>query len=295
MKNIILFFILAVFTFFMYSCEEVGPNINLNPPKIDTSLIDTTYIAATSETPQTKMILIEDFTGVRCPNCPTAAKKIEDLQTQYPNRIIACAIHFNNIFGIPHSGSKYDFRTASGLEIFNMLPGTHSQLPIGDVDRTLHTDGGGKLSVLQLYSTWPTFVDEQLSKNSVVNIDLSGGFIDTGSTYKIKVKLHYTQAAISDTQAISIYLIEDNIIDLQTLPTTAIDSHYVHKHVLRAVLTNNNGDDLKAGLVVNRVFEKDYKIELNKKWVRSNCSIIAFVHKKGSTFDVINVRQKSLQ
>ena len=273
------------------SCEEVGPIINMTPSKVDTSLIDTTYISPISEVPQTKMILIEDFTGVRCPNCPNAAQKIEDLQASNPDRILATAIHFDiAIFGTPFPG-RNDFRTKAGLSIYNMLSGAKGQLPIGAVNRSKHIDGFGNFVVLQPYSTWASYVNDEMSKNTPVNIDISGSLID--SIYKIKVKLHYTQAT-TDTQALTIYLIEDNIIDWQILPSTIIDSQYVHKHILRAVLTNFNGDDLNASIVLNRVFEKEYKIKLNPKWVKSNCSFIAFVHKKGYSFDIIQAQQKSL-
>ena len=38
-------------------------------------------------------VLIEDFTGQRCVNCPAATKKIEELHSQYGDRIIPVAIH----------------------------------------------------------------------------------------------------------------------------------------------------------------------------------------------------------
>lgn len=292
MKNIKLYLSIISLALIICSCKEEGPYINLTPSKVDTSLIDTNYISATSETPQTKMVLIEDFTGVACINCPTAAQIIENLQGLYVNRILVTAIHFKNTFGsIP--GSKYDFRTEAGLSIYNMLPGVKGGLPIGSINRTRHTDGNGDFVVLQSKETWSSYVNQELLKNTAVNIDISGAFIDTTSVYKLKVKLHYTQST-TDTQALTVYIIEDNIIDLQKLPNSSVDSHYVHKHVLRAVLTNFNGNDLNAGLVLNRVFEKEYKIELNPVWVKSNCSIIAFVHKKGYYFDIIQASQKAL-
>lgn len=262
----------------------------MTPQKVDTSLHDTTYISATTDIAQTKMILIEDFTGVRCPNCPTAAQKIENLQTLNPDRILATSIHVKNNFGIPLSGSKYDFRTDAGFAIFNYLPGVHSSLPVGSINRTRHLLNSNQ-DVLQPYNTWPTYVAEELLKTTCVNINISGVLVD--SIYKLNVKLHYTQAT-SDTQALTVYLIEDNIIDWQTLPSTAIDTAYTHKHILRAVLTNFNGDNLNASLVINRVFEREFKISLNPKWVKSNCSIIAFVHKNGYYMDIIHAQQKPL-
>jgi hypothetical protein len=292
MKKILFVFAILFPVCLFYSCEEVGPYINLKPEVKDTSLIDTTYISALTDAPQTKMILIEDFTGVQCPNCPNAAQKIEDLQTSNPDRILAVGIHFKGTYGDPFKESKDDFRTNAGKEIYLSLPGVKGLLPMGSVNRTRHYDDNNDFVVLQQFPTWPTYVNEELAKNTPVNIDISGAFVDTSKNYKLKIKLHYTQAT-TDTQALTIYLIEDNIIDLQMRPNSTIDSYYVHKHILRAVLTNFNGNNLDSSLVLNRVYEKEFKIAWNPKWVKANCSIIAFVHKKGGYyFDIIHAKQK---
>ena len=40
-----------------------------------------------------RKVLIEDFTGQRCINCPNAADKIEQLKEEYGTSIIAVGIH----------------------------------------------------------------------------------------------------------------------------------------------------------------------------------------------------------
>ena len=40
-----------------------------------------------------RSVLIEDFTGQRCVNCPTATEEIEKLQEQYGDAVIAVGIH----------------------------------------------------------------------------------------------------------------------------------------------------------------------------------------------------------
>ena len=44
--------------------------------------------------PARRVVLIEDFTGQRCKNCPNAADKIEQLKKEYgEENIIAVGIH----------------------------------------------------------------------------------------------------------------------------------------------------------------------------------------------------------
>ena len=40
-----------------------------------------------------KKVLIEDFTGHKCPNCPQAANEIKAIQDIYGDQVIAIAIH----------------------------------------------------------------------------------------------------------------------------------------------------------------------------------------------------------
>lgn len=40
-----------------------------------------------------RCVLLEDFTGQQCPNCPNAAVETNKLQESYPNSVIAVAIH----------------------------------------------------------------------------------------------------------------------------------------------------------------------------------------------------------
>jgi len=47
----------------------------------------------TTSTQQQRNVLIEDFTGHRCKNCPKASKAIEALVDAYGSRIIGLAIH----------------------------------------------------------------------------------------------------------------------------------------------------------------------------------------------------------
>ncbi|HMT78289.1 MAG TPA: hypothetical protein PKA44_11285, partial [Saprospiraceae bacterium] len=36
-----------------------------------------------------RVVLIEDFTGVKCPNCPNASREIANLSKKYPKNIVA--------------------------------------------------------------------------------------------------------------------------------------------------------------------------------------------------------------
>ena len=65
-----------------------------------------------------KKVLIEDFTGHKCPNCPDAARELEAIHAIYGDQIIGMAIHVSS-FARPYHISQapqyqYDFRTKWG-------------------------------------------------------------------------------------------------------------------------------------------------------------------------------------
>ena len=107
MKNLLILFLITI-TFF--SCDKIeGPykidNGNGNP--IDTN----TFI---------KKILVEDYSGHTCSNCPNAARELEALIDIYGNKIVPITVHAGKTYARPYSSSQapkyqYDFRTKARL------------------------------------------------------------------------------------------------------------------------------------------------------------------------------------
>ena len=53
-----------------------------------------------------RTVLLEDFTGQNCVNCPAAHRTIEALEQQYGSHLIAVSIHAGH-FGIPADNKRY--------------------------------------------------------------------------------------------------------------------------------------------------------------------------------------------
>ena len=49
-----------------------------------------------------KKVLIEDFTGHLCPNCPDAARELDAIHDIYGDQIIGMAIHVSKSFARPY-------------------------------------------------------------------------------------------------------------------------------------------------------------------------------------------------
>src|SRR5690606_1909761 len=72
------------------ACTEIGPEIAFGN---GAESYDTTYVLPTVPTQEPRRVLIEEFTGASCTNCPAGHTTITNLESQYPDRIIAIAYH----------------------------------------------------------------------------------------------------------------------------------------------------------------------------------------------------------
>ncbi len=278
------------FLLLISSCEEEGPYIDFAPPR---AINDTTYISDTPFVMQNKGILIEDFSGVRCPNCPAAADDAKNIADNNPGRVSIIAIHplkadldglTKPFIGPPADDhySKYDFRTNDGNTILQNLGGT-GELPIGAINRKKFPSE----NYLIRRDKWATYSNSELLDSTPVNIYLTGyNFNSTTNELTIKIKIAYTKQVSDSINLLSIAVIEDDLESVQerksATGSTEFIENYVHMHVLRGMVTSSLGEKLNASYVPKRVFEKTYKYIMpsnqfsNNPW-NKNLEVVVFV------------------
>ncbi|MFO8067267.1 MAG: hypothetical protein R6U11_06770, partial [Bacteroidales bacterium] len=90
-----------------------------------------------------RKILLEEFTGHQCPNCPEGMKTANQLKSVYGDRFLIMSIH-TGLFARPTPGDfENDYRTEAGdgiAEFFGI-----NQFPVGIVNRT-EFDGSTMMS-----------------------------------------------------------------------------------------------------------------------------------------------------
>lgn len=234
----------------MVACDEVSVNdrlIYVEPPQVS------------------RAVLIEDYTGQYCVNCPRATEEIERLIEQYGDSIvIAVAIH-SGPFG-KSKGEPSPLYTEVGDMYFNTW-GMSAQ-PIGLIDRLF---GSTPFS----YTDWAGGV------NYEVAIEPPVGFL-TDIDYDTETR----QAAIEvqtiglDSALVSgklqVWLVEDSIDSFQLMPDGSREEHYNHMHVFRASVNDPWGDALSVSH--GQVAVKNYELKLDPAWVPEHCSVVTFLY-----------------
>ena len=204
-------------------------------------------------------VLLEDFTGQRCINCPKASDEIKALQEQYgEENVIAVGIHSGPL-GF-HSTDKYvGLSTDTGDEYYS-----HWALdfqPVGLIDR------GTPLE----YTAWNARIREELAKSAPVDIDLVLDVKNDQLTIWAEVK----GIEGSTTGKLQLWLTEDNVTAFQLMPDGSRTMEYVHQHVFRAAVNGSWGEPVTEGETFTT---QHYSLTAQNGWNVGNLSVVAFVY-----------------
>lgn len=272
------FLLLATASLTWVSCQkELGPVIDFSVP--GSTAVDTTYEAA-PEAATPKRVLIEEFTGVTCPNCPAGHRAIKTMIDANPGRISAIGYQpFNIAQANPAPETHSDNRTQKATDLGKSFGGV-PYLPCATFNR-VPEEG----EFLRARPYWTTMLDNRLKESAPMNMTLASTYDSSNRELKVTVRVAYT-AEVATKHRLTVALTEDNIIDAQeeSLPGGGpIITHpdYEHTHVFRDFLSSVTGDNVLDSIAVKRpgrVYERRYTLKLDSKWNAANCAVTAFVH-----------------
>lgn len=213
-----------------------------------------------------RYVLLEDFSGVKCVNCPTAVGQAHNLTEFYGENVILVAYYPQNPASLtmPYLNNP-DLRT----EVAQTYATAYAlqQLPNGLVNRT----GGAKN-----YPEWASAVTgfildstnyARLSGKAwrgeglEVNVEIEGNFVE-----------NYTKTGEIGILAM---VIEDSIVAEQLTPAGS-DAGYVHNHVFRMLFSDVWGDKvLNEKPEKGTDFTQAYRATVSEAWRSEKLSVVA--------------------
>jgi hypothetical protein len=210
--------------------------------------------------PAKRVVLLEDFTGQRCVNCPKGTEVIEQLQQTYGDSVfVAVGIHGGPL-GFAGNASVVGLATPMGDEYYN-----HWHLeyqPVGLVNRH------GAVN----YTDWPKAVKEELAKPAPLKMEVKA----TLGNGNIQIELYEYGTDGVTTGKLQVWIVEDQITAMQLMPDGKANANYVHNHVLRAAVNGLWGDAFT-------IDEGEWKTQVmslvvEDAWNPENLSVVAFVY-----------------
>jgi len=277
MKVKIFYSIFLIISMFFISCDiienkgvyyiEESENINND--------------TVTEETFEKKVLLIE-FTGHKCPNCPEAHATVKELQSVYNEKIIPISIHAG-ILAYPQGSYTYNFITTEGTEMYNSFG--ISAIPIGIVNSLDKNN-------LSTHTAWASKIDENLLTNPLIGLTISNTVVDNN----INTEITYTALEdINSNLKLCAYLIEDSIVSKQDSSGVGV-VNYLHRHALRDVFNATVwGDDiLTANILKGDKNTTTLSLAINSVWNINHCKVVAFIY-DDQTKEVLNSEEKSVK
>lgn len=222
-----------------------------------------------------RVILLEELTGVNCPNCPAGALQAKEILANYPGQVVVVAVH-GDFLAEPLSNSTYDFRFEEAKDLENYLKDWFGK-PAAAINRVPLTSSEFSSSSPAL---WPGFVEAELNKDHVLDLFAEITYNDATRSANITIAAS-PKVNLEGDYNVTVMLTENDIIDAQLDQGQIIDE-YKHEHVLRAFATPFDGTSIGSDLVQGDIINRDFNISLPAEdgtWIAENMEIVVVVHR----------------
>ena len=238
---------------------------------------------ASTAVPRT--VLMENFTGASCSNCPAAHTLIEEALT---------GTYADNVIWTAHHSGYYTDALTVGLDetmtVFYNSSSTYA--PAVMLDRTYwgdasftDSDPGPVFLPGQTSSNMTAAFDAALAEPAFVTVNISD--VDYNSDTRalsVTVSGNVSGALATNDARLNVWLLEDGLLadggtGVGHGPTqSGATGTFYHNHVIRE---NLSGDDWgEAGIVTptaNTSYSKTYNITVSDNYDASKCYLVAFV------------------
>jgi hypothetical protein len=276
----------------LFSCDKIDPPYT--EPN-NSSPNDTTITGDTAIT-RTRKVLLEDYTGHTCGNCPRAAEAAEAIIQLHGNRVVVLGVHAG-FFSVPvppaplpsgaPSGSYFtDFRTSAGTTYDS--PQYFGISAVGNPNGMVNRKAFNGNKIVS-YTNWASAVQSLLIDSADIGTKIIASYNNSTREVSIKIRGKIYNSQINQNLKLVVLISESNIITWQTdyaLSNNHV-SDYKHKHVLRGTVNSTWGDNFaSAQTPAGTIIEKSYSYNLNNSWNENNCSVVAFIYNE-NTLEVL--------
>lgn len=219
---------------------------------------DERYLDA--ETPEMgRKILVEEFTGQTCLNCPNGHKALGNIKDLLGENVISVSIHAGSltmkdeVYGLwTPDGDKY--AAAWGVQAYPCI--------------VVNRQG----SVVNNMAQWQDAVMSQMGQKADVNFTLEV-LMENDSTLVIGSSILSSKDLSAKYQ---LWITEDKVKAPQLMPDMTFIAEYEHNHVYRGAVNGVGGEEvrLKAGVYHNT----SYRYTLPKRTNKENLNVVAFIY-----------------
>lgn len=227
-----------------------------------------------------RAILIEDFTGQKCINCPTGTEIINSIVETYgEDNVIAVGVHSGPL-GFAGNSKTVGLMTDTGNEYYTHWDKENKMgQPWVIFNRKTSPDSH--------YNNWAAMVGTIISEKANLSVKIDNAYDAATRTLTTTVGADGVNGTVNGK--LQVWIVEDGVKALQMMPDGKPNKEYMHNHVFRAAVNGTWGEDVtvKEGETTT----KQYSYVLPEAWNADNIAVVAFVYNDGG---VENVAKKHL-
>lgn len=211
-----------------------------------------------------RAVLLEEFTGQMCTNCPEAQRRISSMKEQYGDQLVVVGIHAGN-FGLAES----DYGSLGLMQPEGDEYATHWNIesyPAGVIDRT-----SGVLNA----PDWAAYVRNEVTKEAKLGIGLSAVVTENEEGDSIVSVSATLEPSVAVNGKLQLWITESHIVGFQIDGGNTL-TDYEHNHVYRASVNGTWGEDVALQENVFQTVERS--IPVRENWNTANLSVVGFVY-----------------
>ncbi len=267
MKRALIFIVVSTL-FLIVACDYIKPSFDGIYYTTDTLSTgnNNTNDTITNSFDTTKKVLLIEFTGIRCTNCPDAHDIIHSLGMQYSGKFISISFHGTSLARpVGEFSNDPDLRTEEGNQIISDFE--INEIPQGMVDYF-------EKSKLSYKDEWTSQVAQYVNNASLLGFSITNDTVNHILSITVKAL-----SSIPEQTRLCAYILEDSIITRQATNVNPgyIDG-YVQMNVFRKAITDVYGNIIGS-------FEADQEKQLSLSysiaadWKQKNLKFVIFVYR----------------
>lgn len=258
---------------------------------VDTSCADLTGIdSLNNDTLQ--RVLLEEYTGHTCTNCPAAHQAAQSLHALYGDQLVIVAIHcgsYARIESHPDSSYHYDWRTTTGNDIYGRYLLTSQSFPTGCVQRTKNS--------ANIYATahgaWGASIAPYITQKPAAKLRITNTYNAANRTITSTINTGFLKDIPASLNLTVLYT-EDSIIKWQKNGSFN-DPNYLHRHALRGTLNGSIGAVLCKSFLSGQSYTQTYSSDaMRSDIVPEHVSVVAILYNTNTPWEVVQVAEKKL-
>lgn len=212
-----------------------------------------------------RVVLLTEFTGMGCVNCPDAAAIAHDLQIAYPDNFVVVAMHPKGHGFVPENATP-NLAREEAMEYLKAFGGSlATSLPAGIIDFTQFNS-----KYVLGRTEWTARVMQRLGMAPDCEVKLSATKTDERN-FTVSVALE-PKETLEQNVSLVMWLIESGMIGNQASQEHGTITDYEHNHAFRECINGLWGDKLD---VLSTPITKEYNVTVDDEYVPDNCSVVA--------------------